>query len=345
MVETQLPEGAILHYLPEKKLNNKKLSFAYNFFRLPLIMGELKRLLREITPHIIHAHQITPYGLWATLSGFQPFIMTPIGSDLLVLARKMKLYGIVSTYVLKKAALVTGDSIVLNETCIGFGAKRENVYLIQNGVDMRMFSDNVDKAFLRNRLGLCNGPIILSGRTIAPLYNIDCIIKAMPSILKCYHDAKLVLLYYSFEHEASLKALAKDLYVEDAIVFAGHVTYEEMPYYHAGADVSVSVPSSDSSPCSVYESMACGTPVVVSDLPWTEHFIRDGQNALVVPLRDPSAIASAVIKIIGERELKEKLKENGLATARQYVDYESNMKKMEELMENLLKNSLRRSAS
>lgn len=335
-IETQLPEGVILHYLPEKKLKNKKLSFAYNFFRLPLIIGELRRILREIKPDIIHAHQITPYGFWAALSGFQPFIMTPMGSDVLVLARNMKLYGIVTTYVLKKAVLVTSDSIVLNETSIGFGAKRGKVHLIQNGVDMRMFNSSVDRGIVRNRLGLGDYPIILSTRTLKPLYNIDSIIKAMPSILNHFQDAKLVLLYCSFELEPAIRSLVRDLNVEAAVAFVGQTKYEDMPFYHACADVLVSVPSSDSSPCSVYESMASGTPVVVSDLTWTAHFIRDGQNALIVPLRDHDAIADAVIKILSEEGLKDKLGENGVSTARQYVDYEANMKMMEELMLDLL---------
>jgi glycosyltransferase involved in cell wall biosynthesis len=267
-----------------------------------------------------------------------------MGSDVLVLARNMKIYGIVTTYVLKKAALVTSDSLVLNEASIEFGAKREKVHLIQNGVDRRMFNEKVDKSIFRSRLGLGDGPIILSTRTLHPLYNIDCLIKAMPLILKCFPKAKLVLLYFSIELEEDLKLLARQLGVETAVVFVGQVKYDEMPYYHAGADVSVSVPSSDSSPCSVYESMASGTPVVVSDLPWIKHFIREGLNALVVSLRDPSAIARAVMRIIAEKDLNEKLRENGLATVRSYVDYETNMKKMAEIMENLLKNSLRRSA-
>lgn len=337
--ELQIPKGVILHYLPEKKLVNIKLSFAYNFFRLPLIMRELKRLLREIKPDIIQAHQITPYGFWAALSGFQPFIMTPIGSDVLLHARQIKLYSMVTSYALKKASLVTSDSIVLNEACMGFGAKKEKIHLVQNGVDMRVFNDKGDKAYLRNTFGLGNNPVILSTRTLKSLYNIDCIIMAMPRILKRFPDAKLVLLYFTFDLEEDLKVLARKINMERAVVFAGHIKYDEMHYYHVGADVSVSVPSSDSSPCSVYESMASGTPVVVSDLPWTKHFIRDRENAIIVPLRNPDAIADAVIKILSDPMLKEKLSNNGIATAQKYVDYETNMRMMEELMLNLLRTS------
>lgn len=331
-IEPQLPDGVFLHYLPEKKLKNKKLSFLYNFFRLPIIMSELKRLLCDITPDVIHAHQITPYGFWAALCGFQPFIMTPIGSDVLLHARAIKLYGLVTSYVLKKAALVTSDSIVLADAAIEFGATKEKVHLIQNGIDMKMFNQEVDKAFLRNRLGLGNVPIILSARTLLPLYNIDCIIRAMPTVLNRFPDAKLVLLYYSCDYESRMKALAKEMGVEKAVVFVGHVKYDDIPYYQAGADVSVSVPSSDSSPCSVYESMACGTPVILSDLPWTRNFIKNGVNALMIPHKDPVAIANAVICVLEDVSLRNSLSENGCSTARQYVDYETNMNMMEKLM-------------
>lgn len=338
-IESQLPEGVILHYLPEKKLKNKKLSFAYNFLRLPMIMKELKRLLREIKPDIIQAHQITPYGFWAALCGFRPFIMTPMGSDVLVHVKQIKLYGMITSYVLKKASIVTGDSITLNEASINFGAERKKVHLIQNGVDIRMFNENRDKMYLRNKLGLGNDPIILSTRTLNDLYNIDLVIKALPGILKKFPDAKLVLIYYSIENEESLKALVKELNIEKAVIFAGQIKYEDMPNYYVGADISVSVPSSDSSPCSVYESMASGTPVVISDLPWAKHFMKNGVNAIIVPLKNSDKIADAVIKVLGDKDFKKELRNNGIDTVKKYVDYETNMRMMEDLIFNLLRAS------
>ena len=87
-IDRQLPDGITIHFIPEKKLSNKMVSLLYNMLRMPIIIKELRRQIDQIAPDIIHAFQITPYGLWAALSNFEPYIMTPMGSDALIFARK-----------------------------------------------------------------------------------------------------------------------------------------------------------------------------------------------------------------------------------------------------------------
>jgi glycosyltransferase involved in cell wall biosynthesis len=77
----------------------------------------------------------------------------------------------------------------------------------------------------------------------------------------------------------------------------GHVPYEEMARYYQAADVCVSIPSSDSSPRSVWEAMACGAPCVLSDIPWVRELIEDERHALVVPI-DEDAVAEALRELL-----------------------------------------------
>ena len=64
----------------------------------------------------------------------------------------------------------------------------------------------------------------------------------------------------------------------------GNVPVERMPDVYRAADVVVSIPSSDSSPRSVWEALACGRPVVVSDLPWAREELAHGRpSALDTP--------------------------------------------------------------
>ena len=82
----------------------------------------------------------------------------------------------------------------------------------------------------------------------------------------------------------------------------GNVPYERMPDVYRAADVVVSLASSDSSPRSVWEALACGRPVVVSDLPWAREELEDGRNALLTPL-EPNAVAAALAQALEEPEL------------------------------------------
>jgi glycosyltransferase involved in cell wall biosynthesis len=75
-----------------------------------------------------------------------------------------------------------------------------------------------------------------------------------------------------------------------------------MPDVYRAADVVVSIPSSDSSPRSVWEALACGASVVVSDLPWAREELVDGKQALLTKL-DPIAVAGAIDRALDDGQL------------------------------------------
>ena len=121
--------------------------------------------------------------------------------------------------------------------------------------------------------------MILSPRSLTPVYNPDTILAAFDLLAEALPDAQLVLKHMG-EGTADLERLA----ARERVHVVGHVPYERMAWYYQAADVCVSIPSSDSSPRSVWEAMACGCPVVVSDLPWVRELIAPERDALVVPI-------------------------------------------------------------
>ena len=87
----------------------------------------------------------------------------------------------------------------------------------------------------------------------------------------------------------------------------GRVPHEQMADYYRAADVCVSIASSDSSPRSVWEAMACGAPCVLSDLPWVHELIKDEEHALVV-LIDDEAVAEAMRRLLDDRPLASRIR-------------------------------------
>ncbi len=67
------------------------------------------------------------------------------------------------------------------------------------------------------------------------------------------------------------------------------------------------------------EAMACGTPVVVSDSGGVRDFAEDGENCVVVPARNPEALAEGIVRLLGDRELRARLGEAGVAAASAYT--------------------------
>jgi glycosyltransferase involved in cell wall biosynthesis len=99
----------------------------------------------------------------------------------------------------------------------------------------------------------------------------------------------------------------------------GSVSGDQMPDVYRAADVVVSIPSSDSSPRSVWEALACGTPVVVSDLPWARDELEAGQSALVVSL-EAERVADAIVRVLDDPVLGEGLGSRGRTLAAAELD-------------------------
>lgn len=67
------------------------------------------------------------------------------------------------------------------------------------------------------------------------------------------------------------------------------------------------------------ESMACGTPVVTTDCRGVRDFVLDGENAIMVPPKEPEALAQSIINLMNDPELQGKLTDNGLITAQKFT--------------------------
>jgi glycosyltransferase involved in cell wall biosynthesis len=107
-----------------------------------------------------------------------------------------------------------------------------------------------------------------------------------------------------------------------------------MPYYSIDADVVVSIPTSDSSPASVYEAMACKTPVIISDLPWFEGKFEKDRDLLVVPVRNVEKLANAIVKILNGRSSVDI--DSAYKKVFKYINYETENRKLEKFYKKIL---------
>ncbi len=328
--------GLTVHELPEFRVRNRILSFVVNLIVLPLIIKKLRRFLAEINPDIVHAHQVYPYGFWGALAGLRPLAVTPTGSDVIIMPTKYYAYRKLTEYVLGRADLVTGDSIVLKDSCEKYGLKTA-YKLVQNGVDLKNYPFGMRKKIVRKRFGLeDSSPVIFYSRAFLPLYNVDVIIRSIPFIVRKYPKARFMFAHHAGFMKGQLQAIVDELNVGDHVVFTGLIDHSEMPQYYATADLSVSIPSSDSSPHSVYESMACGVPTIISSLPWTRHAMRHGENTYMVQEIEPQELANAVEAVLENQVMREKIIKGGRETVEKYFSYEDNMARMEGLMLGLI---------
>lgn len=253
----------------------------------------LRSLLRRVRPDVVHAHWLSRFGHLAALMRARPLVVMAWGSDVYKASpRELRR----CRYAVRHAELAMADSRDLLDRVVALGADPDRTFEINWGVDLDAFAPASDRAEVRRRLGLGPGPLVLSPRALTPLYRPQVILEAFEAVSERVPGAQLVLKHIG----ASDPELGRALPAGARIV--GHVPYEEMALYYRAADVCISIPSSDSSPRSVWEAMACGCPTVLSDLPWVGESIEDGRHALVVEPRS-DAVAGAIERLLTHTEL------------------------------------------
>ena len=276
----------------------------------------IRRLDRELRPHVVHAHWLCGYGALAALANVTPLVAMAWGSDVLRAGRVKTLANRVA---LARADLAMADSADLLERLVALGARPDATALVNWGVDLRTFTPvNGTRDALRAELGLGPGPVILSPRSLTSVYNPQTVLDAFALIQRAAPDAQLVLKHMGMRAPAGLP---------QSVRVVGHVPYEQMAWYYQTADVCLSIPSSDSSPRSVWEAMACGCPVVVSDLPWVHELIEPERDALVVPIA-AAAVAEAVLRVLSDRLLAARLSRHGRRLAAEHRNREAEMDRL-----------------
>jgi len=282
---------------------------------------------------IVHAHSLY-YGYLASfIKGNVKIVFTPMGSDVILHAQNNRLYRHMAFNAFKKAHITTGDSLFLQNQGYKVGAKKNNNYIIQNGVDSNIFFPKTNN--LRRNYGVKEDEVLIfSPRAITPLYNIDIILEAIHELVNAGHKLKCMLSFaFGDEYSNQLKKKTQDLGIVDNILWLGYLSYEDMAKHYNAADIVVSIPSSDSSPKSVYEAMFCKKPIVVSDLQWSYELLDD-ECIIRVSVRDSEQLSTAIDKMIVNIEYTQNLAGKALLIAHKYFDYNKNMIKMENIMIN-----------
>jgi glycosyltransferase involved in cell wall biosynthesis len=202
--------------------------------------------------------------------------------------------------------------------------------LLNWGVDVEAFRPpDGARAASRARLGIPDAPTMLSPRWWREPYNPEVIQDAFERVADRLPDVQLVI-----KHVGAQDPVLRPSPHRDRIHVIGHVPYETMADFYRAADVCVSIPSSDSSPRSVWEAMACGAPCVLSDLPWVHELITPGEQALAVP-QDAGAVADSVVRVLSDSALAERLATGGRALVEEHRNEAVEMERLSSLYERL----------
>ncbi len=180
-----------------------------------------------------------------------------------------------------------------------YGALSEKISVVPCGVNLEQFKA-LDKTQARQYLGFDNDKIILFVGRIDPLKGIDKLIKALP-YLRHIQGLRLVVIgggEHSQHEIEQLQKLACSLKIQNSVAFLGLAKHEQLPYFYSAADVCVVPSYYESFGLVALESLACGTPVVATDVGDFKSIIREGETGYVVIDNVPHRLADKIALLL-----------------------------------------------
>lgn len=161
-------------------------------------------------------------------------------------------------------------------------------------------------------------PHLLVARNLEQVYDVATAIRAFAIVTAREYDVLLTVAGSGPELEA-LERLTQELDVAGKVCFTGQLDNTELPRLYAMASVVVNPSRVDNLPISLLEALAAGVPIVSTDVGGIPYVVKHETTALLVPPGNPVAMADAILRLLGDRALAERLRAAGIDVARDYA--------------------------
>jgi glycosyltransferase involved in cell wall biosynthesis len=183
--------------------------------------------------------------------------------------------------------------------------------ILPNGVNTELFKPRMPDPELRHMLQLTeNETIVISACRLVGWKGIHYAIKSVASLIKKGYPIRH-LIAGDGEYKKFLQTLAKELNIDNDVMFLGNINNSELPRYYSLADIAI-FPSiaNETFGISIAEAMSCGVPVITTTVGGIPEVVTD-KTGLLVPPEDEDSLAEAIEKLLSDEKLRKEMGDRG----------------------------------
>jgi D-inositol-3-phosphate glycosyltransferase len=211
-----------------------------------------------------------------------------------------------------------------------YHADVQRIVIVPPGVDLSYFYPiPLDEA--REFIGVppCDSMLLFVGR-IEPLKGLDVLIEAIAMMRDrgVFDNCPYCIAVIGGDPDANPEAMSDEMTrlhelrekygLDGLIALLGARSQDTLPYYYSAAEAVVVPSHYESFGMVALEAMACGTPVVASEVGGLAFLVQDGVTGYTVPVDEPQALADRLTKLISDPKLRERMGEQAVIAARTY---------------------------
>ncbi|MBU1164151.1 glycosyltransferase family 4 protein [Patescibacteria group bacterium] len=236
----------------------------------------------------------------------------------------------------KKCDKVAFVSQIAADEAIQMGLSPNKVEILPVSIETDIFRPLDKKQELRSNFNIKSDKVILFiGRINFAEKGIGVLLEAMPKVISQINNVSLVIVGGGGESER-MSTMIDKLNIKDQVQLAGKQPFEKLAEYINACDVMV-IPSiwMETFGQVTIEAMACGVPVVTSDAGASPSINIDGQTGIIVPTKNSQKLAEAIITILNNPELADKLGQTARSRVEQNYTYNVVVNKLLKIINNV----------
>jgi glycosyltransferase involved in cell wall biosynthesis len=319
---------------------NNYVAFRHRIFLSPGMISAMREELKNYD--VIHLNEFrTLQNLLAHHYAMKyrvPYIVQPRGSLVNILAKQRlkSLFDIMGgRRLIQDATRLVALAHLELPQFISYGVDEGKMDIVPNGIDLAEYQKLPPKGEFRRKYGIdAKQRVILFLGRVHRSKGIDLLIKAFSRVAGDFSEARLVIAGPDDGFLPSLKNLVGELKLEDKVVFTGGLYGEQKLAAYIDADVYTLPSFYESFGISVFEALACGTPVVVTDRCGIANIVRD-KGGLVVPY-EAASIENALRQMLGNEQERQHYGREGQALVRAKYGWGAIAEEMEKVYERCL---------
>ncbi len=261
-----------------------------------------------------------------------PYVLQAHGSLPLIAAKqwlKRRYDDMWGRRLLRGAARVIALTVTEAEQYQSMGVPKERIEIVPNGVDLSEFETLPDKGVFRKKQGISPGEklILYLGR-IHQTKGIDLLIRAFAGLAGKHENVRLAIVGPDDGYLSELTTLARELLISDRVMFTGAMYGVERLEAYVDADVFVT-PSFLGFPVTFLEALACGTPIVTTDIGASLDWLNERVG--YVTGYDAGQMEAAIDRILRNPETTGKFREEANKLVRERFNWPKITEKLEQI--------------
>lgn len=281
------------------------------YFLTGFIMAALMTVMR-IKPDIIHGHWVIPTGVVGLIASQlfdTPFVVTAHGGD--AFSMRSGLLARIKRYVVQRSQAWTANTLATAQA-IDSSVANSRRHIIPMGVDTELFSVATGSRHTESK----TQHILFVGRLVTKK-GVNVLLEAISLLPEAEQNAILVTIAGDGAERPALQEQARQLGIGERVRFTGFVANADLPALFRSADVFVGPSVIDSSGDTegqgvvFLEAMACGVPVIASQVGGIGEVIENGVSGLLVPAGDADQLAAGIRELLNNEDRRKMFSVNG----------------------------------